>query len=287
MKKAPLLLLAITGLGGFTLGYLTGQSSKATNTGDTTSSPSTASHDTHASSSSDPSATNTKSKPRTANTDSVPTPEKNFSRRIVAMMSKGDLVVNGVSINGDTLMPEEKVKEFLDLTDDQFETLKQIGRDQLQQRQQHEQATLKMVKSTADEIVFDLPADPAFAARQKESYIEALRKELGPDVAAVLQSSAGAACDGFLHPRHVRYTLTPRKDSIPENMPPQLRRTFEAMYNFTTSVNQNEDGTYMTDERGVTLLGGQSSSGSISLYDPKPDAWQPHFHYLLKQPQSE
>jgi hypothetical protein len=285
MKKPHQLLAAITGLGGFGLGYLTGQSAKTGNASDASSSPSAtrqAGHGNQPSSIAEHSAT--KSKTRNASADSVPSPEKGLSRRVVAMMSAGELQVGGVDINGDSLMPGEKVKEFLDLTDEQFETMKQIGRQRLQAMQEHEQSiTNNIVKVSEQEMVFDILADPAFAEREKDAFTEEIRKEFGPDVAAVLQSSIKEAYREFAFPRHVRYTLSPRPDPVPDSAKGEIRQMLEGLRDFKIGVNQNEDGTYMTDEQGMILPGSSGSSGTVSLHDPKPDAWRPRYHYLWQQ----
>jgi len=221
MKKPHLLLAAITALGGFGVGYLTGQSAKTENASDASSSPSATrqpSHGNEPSTIAEHSAT--KSRARTANADSVPSPEKGFSRRIVAMMSSGELQVGGVDINGDSLLPGDKVKEFLDLTDDQLETMKQMGRQRLRAKQEHEQSITNIVKASESELVFDIPGDPVFAKEEKEAFTEAIRKEFGPDVAAVLQESIKNAYREFDFPRHVRYTLSPRPDPLAQ---PHLR----------------------------------------------------------------
>jgi hypothetical protein len=288
MTKGHLLLAGIAALAVFGLGYLTGQSAKTDSAGDASSSPSASRQAGHgdAASSTDPHSA-TKPKTRSANADPVPSAEKGFSRRIVAMMSAGELMVNGVAINGDTLMPDEKVKEFLDLTDEQLETMKQMGRERLQAKEQHEESITKVLKSSDNEIVFDVPGDPAFAAEEKETYIEEIRKEFGPDVAAVLQTSIGYAYREFDFPRHVRYTLTPHADRIPEDAPPEIRQMMESQRDFKLSVNQNEDGTYMTGDQGMVLPGAQSSGGSIQLHNPKPDAWAPRYHYLWEREQEK
>ncbi|MEK7951768.1 hypothetical protein [Luteolibacter soli] len=288
MKQGRILLTIIAALIIFTLGYLTGQSSKTSSTADTSSSPSTSNHSAHASSSSDPSPTNTntKSKPRPQNTDPIPSPEKNFSRRIVAMMSKGELSVNGVSINGDSLMPDNKVKEFLDLTDDQLETMKQIGRDQLQAEQEHERSITKVLKVSEGEFICEIPADPDFQATQTAALTEKIRKEFGPDVAAVLQTSIAQAYAEYQAPRHVQLTLArdPRYAAVEGNLAPDARAMIEGIRNVTVSVNQNDNGTFMTDERGVTLPGIQGLKGTTNINQPDP--FFARYYYLWQQEQN-
>jgi hypothetical protein len=283
MKKPHLLLAAITALGGFGVGYLTGQSAKTENASDASSSPSATrqpSHGNEPSSTAEHSAT--KSRTRTANADPVPSPEKNFSRRIVAMMNSGELEVGGVGINGESLMPGDKVKEFLDLTDDQLETMKQMGRQRLQAKQEHEQSITNIVKASESELVFDIPGDPAFAKQEKEAFTEAIRKEFGPDVAAVLQESIKDAYREFEFPRHVSYSLSPRPDPVPDDAHGDIRELLGGLRDFKVSVNQDEDGNYMTDENGMILPGSRSSTGTVSLHDTT-NGWRPRYHYLWEQ----
>jgi len=270
MKASRMLLAGIAATGVFGLGYLAGQSAKTESAGDaSSSSPSATRHAGHGNDASSSDARSaTKPKPRSTNADPIPNPEKGFSRRIVGMMGAGELAVSGVCIDALSLQPGQKVKEFLDLTDEQLETMAQMGRDRLRAKQEHEETMATIQKATDQEFIFDVGADPAFAAREKEAFIEDLRKEFGPDIAAVLQTSIGQAYIDFEHPRHVRITATPDSDD-------------PTMTYVAVGVNQNEDGTFMKDERGMTLPNAHGLQGNI--HRDKPDSTFSRYYYLWQQ----
>ena len=264
MKSGRILLAATAALGVFGLGYLAGQSATRTTTGDTSTSPATTRQANHTDAT--PSAdTRSSTKSKARSTHAAPNPEKGFSRRIVGMMGKGELAISGVNIDSLSLQPGQKVKEFLDLTDEQLETMARMGRARLRAKQEHEESIATIQKATDQEFIFDVSADPAFAASEKEAFIEDLRKEFGPDVADMLQTSIGQAYIDFEHPRHVRITVTPDSDDPDMNY-------------VTVGVNQNEDGTFMKNERGMTLPNAHGLSGSI--HRNKPDATFSRYHYL-------
>jgi hypothetical protein len=269
MKTTRILLTGAAALGVFGLGYLAGQSAKTDNTPTTTASSSSTTR--QAGHTNDPSSpdtrTATKPKPRNTNTDS-PNPEKGFTHRIIDMMGKGELIVAGVDIDAFSLEPGQKVKEFLNLTDEQIQAMTQMGRDRLRAKQEHEETMATIQKSTDREFIFDVAADPAFAAREKEAYREDISKAFGSDVAAVLQHSIDHAYIDFEHPRHVSITATPDKGD-------------PNMTYVTVGVNRNEDGSFMKDELGRTLPNAHGLEGAI--YRDKPDATFSRYYSLWQE----
>lgn len=187
-------------------------------------------------------------------------------------------------IDNQNFLPGDKVGEFFDLSDEQLGEMKRLGLNRLREKQNREQSLAKIHKVSETGVVFDLPADPEFATAEAARFVEDLSLAFGADVAAMLQPSISEAYGDSTSPRHVRYNLTRRDDlaNVP-NASQEIRAMYEGMYNCNTQINQNEDGSYMTDENGNPLRGGGSSSGTFNLTDTKPDAFRPRYHYLWER----
>ncbi len=204
-------------------------------------------------------------------------------RKIVDMVSKKELRIDGVEIDYGNFLPGKKVAEFFGLSDEQLAEMKKIGIERLQEKQKRELSLTKINEASDFGIVFDVPADPAFAASEATRFTEQIAQRFGPDVAAMLQPSIEAAYGDLTYPRHVRYKLTLSKNQAPANASEETRAMYEGLYDYTLSTNQNEDGSYMTDAQGLMVRGGGSSTGTFNLNDTKPEAHRPRYHYLWER----
>jgi hypothetical protein len=206
-------------------------------------------------------------------------------RKIVDMVSKGKLRIDGVQIDSQSFLPGDQVGEFFGLSDEQLNEMKRLGFERLRERENREQSLAKIHEVSEAGMVFDLPADSEFATTEAARFVEDLSLAFGPDVAAMLHPSVSDAYGDFGFSRHVRYSLTRRDDmgDLPANAPKELRAMHEAMYDFKIQTNQNEDGSYMEDDKGHFLRGGGSSTGILYLNDPKPESYRPRYHYLWER----
>jgi hypothetical protein len=91
--------------------------------------------------------------------------------------------------------------------------------------------------------------------------------------------------EGLLNlPSHVRYSLTRREDPATiEKHPEEIRAMHEVMYDFQVKVNQNEDGSYMTDDQGMMLRNGGGASGSLNRNDTSSEAYRPRYPYIWER----
>ncbi len=110
-------------------------------------------------------------------------------RKIVNMVSAGELQINGVGINSENFSPDNKVAEFFGLSEDQIEEMKRIGQEHLQKLRDRQTSLAKVQEVSETGIVFDLPADPEFAKMEVAGFIGDLGRAFGTDVAAMLQPS--------------------------------------------------------------------------------------------------
>jgi len=205
---------------------------------------------------------------------------------MVEMVAEGKLRISGVQIDSQSFMPGDQVGEFFGLSDDQLEEMKRLGFERLRERQNREQS-LAMVHEVSDSgIVFELPADSEFSSAQAAEFTEDLRRAFGPDVAAMLEPSINQAYADSAAPRLVRYRLTRRDElaNVP-NASEEIRAMHAGMHHFSIPVNQNEDGSFMTDEQGMSLRGG-SHMGTVNLNDTKPESFRPRYHFLWEREMS-
>lgn len=107
----------------------------------------------------------------------------------------------------------------------------------------------------------------------------------GGKVAAMLQKSIEGAYGDLDSTRHVRYSLTRRDDMADgtSSMSQETRAMLEGMHDFKLSINQNEDGTYMSNAQGGFLTGASSSAGTLNINDTKQGAFRPRYHYLWER----
>ncbi|MCW1925073.1 hypothetical protein OKA05_21105 [Luteolibacter arcticus] len=280
MGRGRLVFAGIAGLGFFGLGYLAGRSADANDASEGDAHHASAGEGKQGSRGGAGTADGraaTKSGTRTVSQ------EQALSRRVVGMMSDGKLTIPGVDFRGDSLQPGEQVKEFFDLSDEEFEAMKEMGRERLRKREDHEQSLAKIREASEDRMIFDVPADPGFAEAQRAEFGEEVRKVFGRDVAAALQLSIDQAYREFEFPRHVNYSLKWRENTVADNAPPEIRAMLEGMHDFKIGVNTNEDGSYMTDAQGMILQGASSSSGSLNVNDTKEGRFVPRYHYLWER----
>lgn len=237
----------LAGLGLFAAGYLVGRPDVGANAGESGSSTRTADRPNRQ----DPLESGSepiRAKPAQKSADG----KQAGYRKIVEMVRKGELRINGVDINGENFLPGDKVAEFFDLSGDQLAEMKRLGLERLQEKKNREQSLAKIQEVSESGMVFDLPADPDFSAIKAAQFTEDLRRTFGPDVAAMLQPSIETAYSESVAPRYVRYSLTRRDElaNLPADAPKEVRASYEGMYDYKISTNQNEDGSYMRNEQG-------------------------------------
>lgn len=267
MEKVRWVLAGVVGLGLFAAGYLVGRPDIGGNASGSGSSPLISRRPNRQ----DPLeslAERTKAKSAQTPADG----KQAGYRKIVDMVSKGELRIDGVQIASDTFSPGIKVGEFFDLSGEQLAEMKRLGLARLRERQNREQSLAKIHEISESGIVFDLPADREFAAAEAAQFVEDLSLAFGADVAAMLQPSISDAYGECNAPRHIRYSLTRRHELA-----------HGGMCDCTTRINQNEDGSFMTDKQGNFLPNGSSSTGIFDYYDTRPEAYRPRYHDLWER----
>lgn len=133
MGKERWLLFGLAGLGLFAAGYLAGRQGSEINGGGSTTLTLPArepvARDSFA----------TFSERTKLRQNQSPAAEKQTGyRKIVEMVSKGELRIEGVDINYGNFLPGEKVAEFFGLSEEQLAEMKRIGFERLQEKQRRE-----------------------------------------------------------------------------------------------------------------------------------------------------
>ena len=271
MSKERCLLTGLAGLGLFAAGYLAGQQDLRQGGGNP-------SRQAHAAGLPDQGETAGPLQMRTKSSPSPrPAAEKQTGyRKIVEMVSKGELRIDGVSINSENFLPGDKVAEFFGLSEDELAKMKQLGLERLQEKQRRELSLAKVSEVSGSGMVVDLPDDPEFAATEAARFTEDIHQNFGPDVAAMLQKSIEGVYGDLDSPRHVRYSLTRRDDlaNLPINAPQEIRAIYGEMYDYKLSINCNEDGSFMANEQECPerrqLIGGHHEPQRPQTGRPPP-----------------
>lgn len=197
-------------------------------------------------------------------------------QRLIDLVGARKIQISEVDIKSSSFMPGDKVADFFSLNESQLDELKRIGGDRLQKRREREFERASISQISEGGMVAEIPADPEFARSEIEGFIEDLRRNFSPDLAAILRPSIENAYSDLAKGRHVEYTLNLRP--IPEhaaNSTPETQARYEGIYDFTLKVDHYGAG---GNKEGGTTSGSRLDTKKIG-----PDLSGPRYHDLWQR----